>query len=170
MEITNKYHKIFTLKNWRTRGIKHHNFDELYDMYINTFNCQHCHKDFKTTRDRCMDHCHTTGLFRAFLCQKCNNCDSYIKYPNGDYDKKKAVYNYYHKNKVALLQKQKVKYEENKDCILQRQKEYYERVKHLKNARLAEKITCDCGSVISRSTKSRHLGTNKHKLYLLRNI
>jgi len=164
------YHKTFTLNTWRRSGLICDNFDELYDMYISTLNCNHCKKEFKTTRDRCMDHDHATGLFRSIVCRSCNNSDSYVKYPNNDYDSKKARYNYYHKNKVAILQQQKIKYEENKDYILQRQKQYHQRVKDLRSSRLAEKITCDCGSIISRSTKSRHLGTNKHKLYLLHNI
>ena len=87
MEITRKGHKYNTIYDWKYIGVIHDNFDKLYDLYISTFNCQHCAKPFKNTRDRHLDHNHDTGEFRLIVCQKCNANDSYIKYPNG-YDKK----------------------------------------------------------------------------------
>jgi len=83
MEITLKRHRCNTISNWKSRGVIYHDFDELYQTYINTMECQHCLKEFISTRDRCLDHCHITGEFRKIVCQKCNCKDSYIKYPNG---------------------------------------------------------------------------------------
>tara|TARA_R110000796_G_scaffold84049_1_gene183495 strand:+ start:274 stop:573 length:300 start_codon:yes stop_codon:yes gene_type:complete len=63
---------------------------------------------FVTTRERHLDHNHETGAFRAIVCQKCNCCDSYIKYPNG-YSKKEWDHNYYFENKSELNTKQSEK-------------------------------------------------------------
>jgi len=46
-----------------------------YNSYINTHRCTWCDKDFKDSKDRCMDHCHTCGLPRAIICRSCNNKD-----------------------------------------------------------------------------------------------
>ena len=78
-----KYHKSIMLHAWKRIGVIYHDFDDLYDVYIKTMNCWHCNKEFVSTRDRCLDHDHTTGSFRAIVCNKCNAMDSYIKYPNG---------------------------------------------------------------------------------------
>ena len=75
--------KSHTIKDWKSRGLIYDDYNELYEVYIKTMNCQHCNKEFKNTKDRCMDHDHSNGLFRKIVCRACNTSDSYIKYPNG---------------------------------------------------------------------------------------
>ena len=98
-----KRHKYFTILNWKRSGLIHDDIDMLYKEYINTFNCNQCHKEFINTRNRHLDHCHETG-------HKCNVWDSYIKYPNGytkkDYDK---VYNKEHRNYNRIEQNEKAR-------------------------------------------------------------
>jgi transcription elongation factor Elf1 len=74
-------YKRFTITNWKKRGVIYHNLDELYEVYINTMNCQHCGKEYKNSSDRCLDHDHETGMFRKIVCRNCNNQDCYLKYP-----------------------------------------------------------------------------------------
>jgi len=74
-------HKSTTISNWKKRGVIYHDFDELYQVYINTMECQFCKKEFKNSRDRCLDHDHTSGFFRKIICRNCNNKDCYLKYP-----------------------------------------------------------------------------------------
>ena len=76
-----------TIRRWRNRGLMHDDYNALYETYIATTHCNHCKKEFKDNYDRCMDHDHTTGLFRNIVCHKCNSLDSYIKYPEG-FDRK----------------------------------------------------------------------------------
>ena len=83
MEITQKYHKSMTIYNWKYKGVINDNLEEIYETYINTMQCNHCGKVFKKLRDRCMDHCHETGLFRKIVCQRCNVMDTYIRFPAG---------------------------------------------------------------------------------------
>ena len=69
-----KSHRIY---DWKKYGVIHHNFDELYEKYINTELCELCEctltEDKKTTSTtRCLDHCHETGQFRNILCHSCN--------------------------------------------------------------------------------------------------
>ena len=49
------------------------------ERYIPATQCEVCEKVFKSTRDRCMDHCHTTGEIRWVLCQSCNRYDYWKK-------------------------------------------------------------------------------------------
>ena len=76
-----KKYKQLTMSNWRARGLIYHNIDELYEVYINTMSCQHCNKEFKKSNDRCLDHDHSTGIFRKIICRTCNNRDCYLNYP-----------------------------------------------------------------------------------------
>ncbi len=76
----NKYKSVMIAK-WKGRGVIYHDFDELFEVYINTNNCSHCLKEFKDSRERNLDHCHKTGSFRAIVCSGCNVRDSYLKYP-----------------------------------------------------------------------------------------
>ena len=64
--------KVYILANWKRIGLIHPDYNELYELYLNATHCEFCLTEFKNTTDRCMDHCHTTNLFRAFLCRGCN--------------------------------------------------------------------------------------------------
>jgi hypothetical protein len=74
---TEKRIKSRTIAKWKNRGVKCDDFDKLYELYLNCKHCQVCKKEFKDSYDRCMDHCHETGLFRAFLCRSCNVMDNW---------------------------------------------------------------------------------------------
>ena len=129
-----KYPKYKTIYSWKRIGVIYHNFDELYEVYIKTMNCWHCNKEFVSTRDRCLDHNHETGAFRAIVCQKCNCKDSYIKHPNG-YSKKEYKHSYYTKNKSEINAKQSEKIKCICGAIVSRNNisEHKKTDKHLKN-------------------------------------
>ena len=102
---------------WKTRGVKYDDFDELYSVYINTMECQHCNKPFNNSRERCLDHDHNTGLFRSILCYGCNVRDSHLKYhPNITSVEKSKINNkaYVMNNKDKLRSHYKQQYEKNK--------------------------------------------------------
>tara|TARA_R100000951_G_scaffold51889_1_gene43713 strand:+ start:84 stop:500 length:417 start_codon:yes stop_codon:yes gene_type:complete len=71
--------KFFKMNSWRNMGVNDVN-DEMYDKYINTHCCDVCSKDFKDSRDRCLDHDHDTGDFRQILCRACNTMDKWKNY------------------------------------------------------------------------------------------
>ena len=71
-----KNHKRRTIDKWKRRGLICDDYDALYDLYILATNCNICDV-LLTTGKKCktlrvMDHCHTTGEFRQFLCNNCN--------------------------------------------------------------------------------------------------
>ena len=70
--VLRKYHKTETKAHWKIYGLICDNFDEIYERYLLSVDCEKCGKEYKSRRDRCMDHCHTTGEFRNILCQGCN--------------------------------------------------------------------------------------------------
>ena len=108
--------------------------------------CQHCQTEFTKNNKRCLDHDHTTGLFRKIICNRCNVCDSYIKYPNG-YTKQE----YYQANKETFKEKMKEYRKINKQRISEQDK---------------QKTECDCGVVVSRGHIARHNRSIKHIEYL----
>jgi len=74
---TEKGIKIRRITSWKHYGVVSDDFDVLYDKYINTTNCEECNIEltvdrYNTKTTRCLDHDHTTGLFRNVLCQRCN--------------------------------------------------------------------------------------------------
>lgn len=88
---------------------------------------------------------------------------------------------HYQKNKKTITKIHKQYYEKNKQKIIEQTKEYKE--KHLEESKKwkkdwyeknkermlkeqAEKIVCECGSIISIGNKLRHLKTKKHLNYL----
>ena len=74
---TDKDIKTKKISSWKRLGVIHDNFDILYDLYINTNECNICNKGFCDTYDRCLDHDHTNGLFRYVLCRNCNSHDNW---------------------------------------------------------------------------------------------
>jgi len=143
-------YKSQTIYDWKRRGLIYDNYDELYDVYINTMECEHCKTEFTKNNWRCLDHNHETGLFRKIVCHKCNAMDSYIKYPNG-YSKQEYGKEYRQKNKEYRKEKNQEWYQANKAEILEQNK---------------EKIECECGSIVRRSDIARHNRTKKHSDYI----
>jgi|DEB0MinimDraft_6_1074348.scaffolds.fasta_scaffold06391_3 hypothetical protein len=76
---TYQFKKTHTISNWKYRGVVG-DYDSLYEMYIKSTHCDVCKKEYKNIRDRCLDHDHETGLFRQFLCTRCNVLDNWMKF------------------------------------------------------------------------------------------
>ena len=67
-----KDHKSFRKHQWKKMGLITDNFDELYNRYIHSSQCELCNKIYDKNSNRCLDHCHTTGKFRNVVCRTCN--------------------------------------------------------------------------------------------------
>ncbi len=61
---------------WKQSGLISEDYDKIYELYINTWECNNCGielvEGFHGSNHRCMDHNHKTGLFRNILCNTCN--------------------------------------------------------------------------------------------------
>jgi hypothetical protein len=68
--------KISRLNAWKQAGLICDNIEELYEHYINTWECDNCGVELVSgnygANRRCLDHCHITGKFRNILCHTCN--------------------------------------------------------------------------------------------------
>jgi|TARA_R100000081_G_scaffold79485_1_gene46277 hypothetical protein len=69
---TEKGKKILTIGQWKHKGLICDNYDQVYQLWLDSTHCDKCGRDYNGTI-KCMDHCHTTGAFRAIVCSKCNN-------------------------------------------------------------------------------------------------
>ena len=65
------YKKVMKNK-WKHRGVKWDDFDELWNLYITTKNCDLCNIEFNAENKKCLDHNHITGYTRNILCGGCN--------------------------------------------------------------------------------------------------
>tara|TARA_R110001606_G_scaffold140040_1_gene278639 strand:- start:45 stop:464 length:420 start_codon:yes stop_codon:yes gene_type:complete len=68
--------KTNRINTWKQIGVISDDFNELYNKYINTNNCDNCdveliHGNFGFNK-KVLDHCHKTGKFRNVLCNGCN--------------------------------------------------------------------------------------------------
>ena len=69
--------KIITIANWKQRGIIFHDYDLLYDIYLQTTHCDQC-KCLLNQCDKsrkCLDHDHSithNENIRNILCNSCN--------------------------------------------------------------------------------------------------
>jgi hypothetical protein len=72
-EIGKKANKI---SSWKKSGVINDNFDELYNIWKTATNCADCDVELiegnKGCNRKCLDHDHTTGLFRDVVCHSCN--------------------------------------------------------------------------------------------------
>ena len=67
--------KSAKIGKWKFRGLKETykgQYNIIYNKYINTKYCDLCHKQFKNSQDRHMEHSHITGEFRHICCNMCN--------------------------------------------------------------------------------------------------
>jgi len=86
MDIYTDRQKYICIKNWKHRGLIYHDYEDLFEVYRKTLNCQHCNKEFKNKIDRHLDHNHENGLFRKIVCQRCNSNDFYINHHDTNYN------------------------------------------------------------------------------------
>ena len=77
-------------------------------------------------------------------------------------DNKDRSKEYYETNRDRYKEHYKV----NRDKLNDRSKEYYKANRDVIREREREKITCECGSIFMRNSKSRHLKSKKHLHYL----
>jgi hypothetical protein len=79
--------KCNIISQWKSKGLIG-DYDNIYDRYINTNNCDLCNIVLcdgpKGNNKKCMDHDHITGEFRNVVCNTCNQNKS---------DKKKPITN-----------------------------------------------------------------------------
>ena len=74
-----KYHKTKKRYEWKSRGLKTDNFEDIYNKYIYATHCELCNKQFENTKDRQMEHDHNTGKFRNIVCNSCNQLKADVK-------------------------------------------------------------------------------------------
>jgi hypothetical protein len=73
---------------------------------------------------------------------------------------------YWDQNRNELLETVKKYYKKNKDKFQHKSKEYYEENKDRILVNQKTKVTCECGSVVNKSSLVRHKRTKKHQAYL----
>jgi len=132
----NRKHKA--IYNWKKRGLIYDDYDALYEAYIKTADCQHCQTEFTKNNKRCLDHDHETGLFRKIVCNRCNNQDIYIRFPNGFTEQDRKEY----------------------------QKKYKERNRESIQKYKKQKMECECGCVVTMNNFATHKKSKKHIKYI----
>ena len=107
------YHKSLMKDSWKRSGINLDNFQELYKNYVNATKCEKCEKTFEKRNQRCLDHDHSTGEFRHFLCRACNS-----KYYVSDYKNNSTGYRNIVLQEVNNSQYFRVGINHDKKCIV----------------------------------------------------
>ena len=72
---TVKGRKAYIKRNWKKRGLNMDTFYYVYPIFLKATHCERCGVEFEDNKGRnqkCMDHCHSTGMFRNVVCRNCN--------------------------------------------------------------------------------------------------
>ena len=65
--------------SWKNQKMICDDWNALYDRFIERTTCECCHNEFKTAKDKHLDHCHKTGNVRNILCRRCNQLRGHIE-------------------------------------------------------------------------------------------
>ena len=84
-----------TKGNWLRKGLNPEDFEKAWTAYCNSKRCEWCNSEYKSSRDKQMDHCHDFGHFRNILCQTCNGWRRDSKFICKSWDKQRNKYYYY---------------------------------------------------------------------------
>ena len=76
--------------------------------------------------------------------------------------KKEYMKQYHEENKNEFNEKQKQYYEEHKNEISEKRKQYREKKKDEINEKRRQKVTCECGCVVTKVYLSKHRKTKNH--------
>jgi len=79
---TEQGHKNLMIGKWRHSKMTSDDWDNTYEIYKLTTNCNYCNVELTTGRGRyskCLDHNHSTGEIRGVLCKLCNLRNVYEK-------------------------------------------------------------------------------------------
>jgi len=95
----NKNHKNDKKSNWKKYGLNMDNFEEIYNKYIYATHCELCNKQFKSSRERQMEHNHQTGEFRNIVCNRCNHLKADVKLQSNNVSGFKGIHK--QKNKTC---------------------------------------------------------------------
>ena len=71
------------INHWKHRGLidsDGDNYEQRYQLYLQSTHCDACKNEYENRSDCCMDHDHDTHLYRQFLCRKCNIKDTWKKF------------------------------------------------------------------------------------------
>jgi len=74
---------------------------------------------------------------------------------------------YYNDNKEKIKKQSNEYYKDNKQQILEKRKDYQEKNKKKISEKNKEKITCECGAIITKSHFVRHTKSIKHQGYIV---
>ena len=74
---TPKGRKTKRISEWKRSYKLKGNLDKIYDIFINTKNCDICKREltddkYATSTRRSLDHSHITGYYRFICCHSCN--------------------------------------------------------------------------------------------------
>jgi hypothetical protein len=86
----------------------------------------------------------------------CNNKEKYAE----------QYKNYRKENREKLAEYGKKWRENNKEKIKEKSQEYYRKTIEKRKEYCRKKWTCECGSIVSNSSKSNHLKSKKHKAFI----
>jgi len=111
---TNKGKKIIKISQWKSNGLISDNYDQVYQLWLDSTHCDKCGCQYTDKIPKDMEHCHTTGRFRAIVCHKCNmNMLDRTKpttnksgHKNIYYDKREKKYKYQKTYYGKVLRKQ----------------------------------------------------------------
>ena len=106
----------------KRRGLNPTDFEKAWAAYCNSKRCEWCNNEYKTNRDKQMDHCHDFGHFRNILCQTCNTWRRDSKFICKSWDKKLSKYYYYinvKRNGKKILCNRRTTLEEAEELLLE---------------------------------------------------